>query len=149
MYRLLTGAWPFNAATEAELYTAITGRTYEPLREAAPHVSRRLAERIERAMAYDETDRYQTWRDLHDAPGHPRLVPRSWEPVAPHPNHLYCWIEIESGTTHQVCAWDAGGRYEIETRRMTGAGSRVTAFCGTAQGKRALGVFLRRTFDGL
>jgi serine/threonine-protein kinase len=148
-YRLLTGTWPFSGASEAEVYAAIVGGAYTPLRDAAPHVSRRLAERVERAMALREADRYQTWRDLHDALGHSRLVRRSWERIAPHPNHLLCWIETGSGTIHRVCVWHTVRGYEIETRRAIGAGSRVTSYCGRAPSDAALRVFLRRVFDRL
>ncbi len=152
LYRLLTGAWPFNGATDADIFAAIVQGTYVHLRDAAPHVSRRLADHVERAMAFAEADRYQTWRELHDALGDPNLVRRSWERIAPHLNHLLCWVEQGAGvgTTHQVCVWDAGsGRFDVETRRATGARSRVTAHCGTVANERALRVHLRRTFDHL
>lgn len=149
MYRLLTGAWPFNGASPADVYAAIVSRSYVPLRDAAPHVSRRLAERVERAMAFKEPDRYQAWLDLHEALGHPMLVRRSWARTAPHSGHLYCWIEFGSGTTHRVCVWGAGSGFEVETRRASGAGTRVAALCGIARNDKALRVRLRRTFDSL
>lgn len=152
LYRLLTGTWPFDGATPADVFAAIVQGTFVPLRERAPHVSRRLAGRVERAMASAEADRYQTPREFHDALGHPDLVRRSWQRVGAHPNHVYCWLEQSLGpaTTHQVCVWDAGGdRFEVETRRATAAGSRVTAYCGASRNQQALWVRLRQTFDHL
>jgi eukaryotic-like serine/threonine-protein kinase len=152
LYRLLTGTWPFDGGTPADVFAAIIAGSYPPIRDVAPHVSRRLADRIARAMAYAEADRYQSWRDLHDALGHPNLLRRSWERIGPHPGHTSCWLEFapDAGTSHQVCVWDIGaGRFEIETRRSTGAKSRVTAHCGIVANQHALRVRLRRTFDQL
>jgi serine/threonine protein kinase len=149
LYRLLTGLWPFDGQTPAEVFAAVVQGSFEPIRDIAPHVSRRLAERVEQAMAYNEADRFQTWQELHDQLGHPNLVRRSWARIAPHAGHTNCWLEAGQGTTHQVCVWQAGGQFEVETRRATGAQSRVQAHCGIAKNQSALAIRLRKTFDHL
>lgn len=72
------------AATAADVEAAAVNRAYVPLRDAAPHVSRRLAERLERAMAADPVDRYNSAMALLEALGQPGLTGRTWKRQAPH-----------------------------------------------------------------
>jgi serine/threonine protein kinase len=148
-YRLLVGGWPFNGATEADLGRAIVDRDYVRLRDAAPHVSRRLAERIEKAMAADPADRHISAMAMHDELGKPGLVQRVWQRQSAHSGHLACWLETRSGASHQVCAVDRGdGRADIETR-FEGSGRRIVDHCHSGITPRDLSVRLRQVFDHL
>jgi eukaryotic-like serine/threonine-protein kinase len=151
-YRLLTGRWPFDGATPGDLRAAVIGGGYVRIRDIAPHVSRRLAERIERAMSLDPAQRFLSARDMGVALADPSLVPRAWTRVNPHAGHVACWTEekIRSGALHTVCAIDRGGRtYEIETRFATPGGRRIAARCHANVVEARLLTRLRSVFDGL
>lgn len=149
-YRLLVGRWPFEGATQADLEKAIVNREYISLRDAAPHVSRRLAERIEKAMAADPADRYPSAMALHDELARHGLVRRVWHRQSAHPGHLACWLETPtSGIPHQVCAIDRGlGLADVETRFVP-SGHKVGSHCHYGIKPRDLSVRLRQVFDHL
>jgi serine/threonine protein kinase len=151
MYRLLTGAWPFEGPDPPALASAVVARQYVRLRDAAPHVPRRLADRAEKAMAASPGGRYASWREMHEDLGRHGLR-RIWQRRPPHPGHDRCWIEHPSGSgvSYQVCVTvDAQGHFQIETRRATGAGSRVLNYCLSARNESQLAVRLRDVFDHL
>lgn len=148
LYRLLAGSWPFRGASQADTEALVVQGRFEPLRTVAPHVSRRLADRVARAMAYNPADRYPSAGSMHDALGAPGLTPRSWQRTAPHQGHDRCWVEqprVRARTRHQVCV-AKGGDYSIDVRRATGAGGRLTRYCGTAQDDPELVRKLREIF---
>ena len=148
LYRLLTGTWPFRGATSAVTEALVVQGKFVALRIAAPHVSRRLADRVAKAMAYDPADRYPTAGALHDALGAPGLTPRSWQRAAAHQGHDRCWVEqprAQGRTRHQVCVVK-GRDYSIDVRRATGAGGRLTRYCGTAEDERDLVRKLKEVF---
>lgn len=148
-YRLLVGRWPFEGATEADVEAAVVDRAYVPLRDAAPHVSRRLADRIETAMAADEAARYSSAMALHDELGKRGLVGRIWQRQSPHPGHLACWRETQgSRSPLKVCVVDQGGRGDIQTQ-FAGSGRRIRTHCISGVRPRDLSVRLRRVFDHL
>lgn len=152
VYRLLTGKWPIEADTVEELKGLVLAGTYEPLRDAAPHVSRRLASRVERAMARAPQDRYQDWREMHDDLGRPGVVAGVWRPSTPHAGHDACWTEVRraSGLLHSVCVMPDGARtFEVETRRTAGAKTRVGDHCHSGVPRSRLPTVLRRAFDNL
>ena len=133
LYRLLCGAWPFDP-TRGPLPDQIVAGSYPPLAVVAPHVSRRLASRIARAMSVDPAARYQTARDMHKALGGKKLVPRAWQRVVPHAGHDRCWVErprLAGGKARfQACvARQPGARYKLICQRVTGARVRVAAHC--------------------
>lgn len=150
MYRLLTGEWPLDGPDDAEILKAILNRQYVRLRDAAPHVPRRLAERVEKAMAQAEGDRYATARDMHEDLGRHGLG-RIWQRIVPHPGHDRCWEEQRTrraGATHRVCVTrDPVGAFAIETRRASGA--RILRYCRSAANEPQLAVRLRDVFDHL
>lgn len=151
LYRLLTGSWPFDAATPAETEALVLTGSHVPLRDAAPHVSRRLADRVAKAMAYDPAARYPSAGALHDALGAPGLTPRAWQRIAPHVGHDRCWTEQprgRAGALHQVCVIKATD-YAIDVRRITGAGGRIARSCGTAHDARELVLNLKQVFRDL
>lgn len=150
LYRLLTGTWPFEGATAAETEAQVVAGAYEPLRDVAPHVSRRLADRVTRAMAFEPADRFASAAAMHDALGVHGLSPRAWQRVAPHPGHERCWIEHPDGKTpHQVCVTATGTTYDIDVRRAAGAQTRIVRYCHAARDEGQLRVRLRDTFDHL
>jgi serine/threonine protein kinase len=148
-YRLLVGRWPFDAATIPELRNSVVNRLYLPLRDAAPHVSRRLAERLERAMAADPGDRYPSAMALHHDLGQADLVRLVWQRVAPHTGHAACWQELRSdGPARQVCAIRQGTRTNLETR-FTASGRKLTAHCYSDVRAPEVSIKLRKIFDRL
>lgn len=148
-YRLLVGRWPFEAPTIPDLQKAIVTRSYVPLRDAAPHVSRRLAERLERAMAADPADRHPAAMSLHHDLGQADLVRLVWQRVAPHAGHAACWQEFRSnGPARQVCAIQRGTRMDLETR-FTASGRKTTAHCYPGVRGAEVSTKLRRIFDHL
>jgi Protein kinase domain len=150
-YRLLTGRWPFDGRTQAEVWAAARIGAYERVRDVAPHVSRRFAERIERAMALDPTNRFGTWREMHEELGRRSLVGNNWaRRVSAEAGHSRCWIEIRDGGPRRLCVMPgARGNFDIEVRHSAGAQRRITAACRTAITPARLGVALRDVFDSL
>lgn len=59
-YRLLTGDWPFEADTREDMRDLVPRGNYIRIRDRSPHVSRRLADRVERAMSLRPGNRYAT-----------------------------------------------------------------------------------------
>lgn len=146
-YRLLTGSWPFDGATIPDVHRAIADRAYRPLRDAAPHISRRLAERIERAMAADPAARHQTAMALHSDLGSPGLVGRVWQRQTPHAGHVACWLELSPpGAGHEVCLSDHGS-LSVDTHFVSGR--RISAHCRTGVRPAELSRRLRQVFDHL
>ena len=152
LYVLLTGFTPFERATEADVRAAVLEQRQPRVRDLSPHIPGVIQRRIERAMAFDPADRYPTANDFHEALGRPPASGRTWHRITPHSGHYRCW----EGGTHAneadltVCASvGATGRFEVETRRLTGNRPRILNCCGSAPDERALGVLLRRIFDRL
>jgi len=150
LYRLLTGRWPFEGPTPAEIERAVVAGRYPRVRDLAPHVSRRLAARVEKAMSYSAEDRYADAREMHDDLANPHIVRRVWQ-RRDHPDHEACWAEAPTrGSGHQVCVIaEPGGTHSIDVRRTTGARTRVTAFCASDCKASAIQVRLRKVFDNL
>jgi len=67
LYEALAGRVPFLADTFNELLFKIVLEKPEPLAAVAPHVDAMLAGIVERAMARDPNDRFQTAEQLRDA----------------------------------------------------------------------------------
>ena len=151
-YRLLTGAWPCDGANRDEIKAKSLAGDYVPLRDRAPHVSRRLADRISRAMALDPADRYASWRDMHVALSVDNLIPHDWSQPLPHTSHDRCWVEIPArgrGTAHEVCAIPNGRSLDIEVRPQTASRRRQPRKGRRGVEPRGLNVALRRVFDSL
>ncbi len=66
LYELLTGTPAFAAPSEVELIYAVRRAEPVPLRDLAPHLPEGLAEVVEKAMARDRRERYQTAGDFRD-----------------------------------------------------------------------------------
>jgi eukaryotic-like serine/threonine-protein kinase len=151
LYRLLTGRWPYDAATPEEVASAALAADYPPLRDVAPHVSRRLADRVKRAMAVNPADRFSSTNVMHDALVDQGVVDRVWQRIDAHAGHDRCWEEQGDGSrrAHTVCVMAAGSSYDFETRRQTSARTRLKKYTGRAGSDKDLAVNLRRVFDSL
>jgi serine/threonine protein kinase len=150
-YRLLTGCWPYEADTREELASVVIAGRYLRLRAIAPHVSRRLADRIEKAMDVRADVRYRSWREMHEDLGRSGVVTHVWRRDSHDPGHDRCWIQIQrAGRRHRVCVVaTASGQFDIDVRHADGARQRVTARCRSGIGPKRLAVELRRVFDAL
>lgn len=149
-YRLLTGIWPFDFVLRDDLRRLVPTGDYRRIRDLAPHVSRRLADRIEKAMALQPGDRYPTWRHMHADLGRVGVVGHVWRRTAPHNGHDRCWVQIRStrGSLHEVCVIGTGAnRADIDVRHAAGASRRVTRMCKTGVDERRMAVALRDVFD--
>lgn len=126
-YLLLVGDWPFWADDEESLAQEILAGHPTPLRLAAPHISRRLAQRISAAMSLDPDKRYRDAEAMLAALSAPGLVEPAWERVAPHLDHLQCWREVSrrSGQLREVCVEAGTGRRWDAVVRYVGSGHRV------------------------
>jgi serine/threonine protein kinase len=151
-YRLLTGAWPFDAPTTALLAPLVVAGGFVRVRDRAPHLTRRLADRVERALALGPADRFADWRAMHLELGRPRLVARVWEPHGPHPGHARCWRSIEpaGSPAYEVCTIPgAGSSQDIEVRRVGARSILVRGQCERAVPRGKALPVLRAIFDTL
>jgi len=64
LYFMLSGEKPFRGATSVDLTEAIISGEFVPLREAAPFVSGGVVDMVEKMLARDVDDRYQTCADI-------------------------------------------------------------------------------------
>jgi serine/threonine-protein kinase len=144
-YRLLTGRWPFAGSTAPDVERSTVDRNLVPLREVAPHVSRRLAARIDAAMAADPRDRFISAMAMHNELGRPGLIRRDWARQSPHPGHVACWRELDP-PSREVCVASNGKRFDVETRYGT-SGRRIVSYCSTGIRTADLGRRLRYLFD--
>lgn len=151
-YRLLAGRWPLDFASGEDAKAIVPGGGFTRLRDVAPQVSRRLAERIERAMALDPSDRYQSWHEMHAALGDHDLVRSAWRRETSHAGHQRCWTEVRSagGALRSVCVIPVDAdTVDIEVRHAAGARRRLGNAGRTAVNRRRLAVALREVFDTL
>ena len=102
-------------------------------------------------MALDPTNRFGTWREMHEELGRRSLVGNNWaRRVSADAGHSRCWIEIRDGGARRLCVMPgARGNFDIEVRHSAGAQRRITAACRTAITPARLGVALRDVFDSL
>jgi eukaryotic-like serine/threonine-protein kinase len=152
LFRLVSGDWPVWATTRAAFKPLVLAGSVTRVRDAAPHVSRRLASRIEKALERDPARRFQSWREMHEELGHPGVVARTWRPIAPHTGHRSCWDEATPvrATRYTVCAFaDRSDLVEVETRRDTTARTRVVRHCRAGIRQIDLPKRLRAIFEDL
>ena len=147
LYRLLTGEWPYQHPDWPELKRLVTTGDCRDLRDLSPHVTNALARRVRRAMAVDRRERYQSAKEMHVDLATVDMG-RLWQPMVPHPGHRACWSEepVDRRTPHAICVVSSGPRFAIETRRATGARSRIAAACLDNLRERRVPVELRRIF---
>jgi serine/threonine-protein kinase len=148
-YRLLTGEWPFEG-TRDELRLAVPLGKYVPLRDRAPHVSRRLGDRVRKAMELDPADRFADWREMHAELGRHGVVANVWRRIATHAGHDRCWTEHQAETRakRRVCVVTTQANLvDIEVRHADGAGRRLPRLSKAGVDVRRLDVALREVFD--
>jgi eukaryotic-like serine/threonine-protein kinase len=144
---LLAGQPPVNLSGIkgiAARMAAAAAQTTPRLREVAPHVPASVAPVIERAMAVNPADRYQSVAEFSAALGSRSTKPRRWRRTNEHAGHLGCWrgerpgkstyiLRLEQGATAKQCT--------VTTRHSTGAkvpnGSRTASMRDAAQAVRA------------
>ena len=149
-YRLLTGRWPYELRSRDEARAIVPSGRFFRVRDVAPHLPRRLADRIEKAIALDPSDRYPSWRAMHVDLGRPDLVDQAWRPQSPHPGHARCWTEVRrSSSPRQVCLSAASGQFNVEVRYATGSNRRLSGLCRYGLVEDRLAIELRRVFDAL
>jgi serine/threonine-protein kinase len=146
-YWLLAAQPPVNLAgitgIPARMATA-AAQMAPRLREVAPHVPAAVASILERAMALDPADRYQTVADFSAALGSRSTKPRRWRRTNQHPGHLGCWVGQSPGKSTYVLCLEQGATAKqctVMTRHATGAkvpnGSRTARMRNAAQAVRA------------
>lgn len=148
LYALLAGRYPFEGAP-SDLQKAIVSGECPSLRDLAPHLPRRLADRVKKAMALNPVDRFESAEAMANALVTPSPFKRVWERIPAHSGHYCCWEEVRTrGTRLQVCVVaGASPRFTIETRRSSGAQTRLRDYCRLASNESALRVTLRDIFD--
>jgi serine/threonine-protein kinase len=132
LYRLLTGSWPVVDPDWATFRRRVTTGDYVDVRDVAPHVPVALARVLRQAMSISADDRFATALAMHDALARLRL--RSvWQPEPPSATGVRRWLQSAGprDTVHRVTVTPAGKRFVVETRRATGAETRVAALCAT------------------
>jgi serine/threonine-protein kinase len=67
MYEMLTGVRPFDGPTEIATMQRVMRGAFTPVRELAPHAPESLAKVVERLLARDRNERYQTAEEVLDA----------------------------------------------------------------------------------
>lgn len=151
-YRLLTGVWPFKARTRDEMRLLVPSGRYMRIREIAPQITRRLAERVERAMSVEPADRFGSWEEMHAALGGTNLASSAWRRQRGHSGHDRCWTEVRSrrGSLRDVCVIVVGSRlFDIEVRHTAGARKRILAKGRQRVEAARLPVALRDVFQRL
>lgn len=146
LYRLLTGIWPFEAATLGDLSRAIRAGTARPVRHLAPHVPRVLSDRVRRALAVERANRYQSAGQMAADLGRIRLRHR-WSEEPPHAAHRRCWRDDWRGLS--VCYFSDASGITIEARRQTPTSPRIRAGCRYDVAESRLAIELVRVFDAL
>src|SRR6266498_3039748 len=125
-------------------YKQAAAQTAPRLRDVAPHVPAAVASIVERAMALDPADRYQTVADFSAALGSRSTKPRRWRRTNEHAGHLGCWRGERPGKRSYILCLEQGAtpkQCTVTTRHATGAkvpnGSRTAPMRDAATAVRA------------
>lgn len=103
--------------------------------DVAPHVPKHVATAVEKAMARDPRDRYDSVTAFASALGDRPAVKRRWTRTDEHAGHLACWRgEPKSGGSVYVTCLEQGSRptQAVITTRHVG-GNCISRGCRTAQ----------------
>lgn len=149
LYHLLTGSDPFLRSTPNEMVEAVRAQTLARVRDAAPHVPRTLAMRVERAMSTDPWKRFQSAGEFHDGLADVVAIKIDWLRIAAHPGHYACWYgrHLLGGMDMGLCVTRSDNSFEIETRKAGGTRRRVARGCKWVRDDRQLRISLRDIFD--
>jgi serine/threonine-protein kinase len=147
MYRMLTGEWPVDWPGDFKtLRDRVLAREFRDLADLAPHVPGTFIQIVRSAMAPSPSDRFGSAEQLSMDLSRVDLG-RQWARIPSHVGHESCWTDAPGGrAARTVCVTLSAGRYQILTRRATGAGSRIRNLCLTEIVPRRLGIELRRVF---
>lgn len=137
-YWLLAGRRPyeFPAAADFAARMAMVAADAPPrLSDVAPHVPKYVASAIDKAMARDPLDRFDSVTAFASALGQRPAVARRWSRTDEHPAHLACWRgEPQShGSTYVMCLEQGSPPTQaaITTTHLS-SGRRVSAGCRTS-----------------
>lgn len=130
LYALLSGNYPTTTANA-------------PLRDVAPHVSQALAQRVQKAIAIDPTERYETATALDRALGTLPVASRDWRRTDEHNGHACCYRGTGGGKADvTVCLVPTGTRHEVVAQHQP-SGRRISAACRSAAPSSASARHLR------
>ena len=140
-YWLLTGKPPhdFGNLTDPAAKMALVAAQPPPrLRDVAPHVPSQVAATIEKAMARDPADRFDSVLDFAAALGARHAIPRRWTQTDEHPAHDACWRGVPrgGGSTYVLCL-EPGPRASQRSviARHASSGHRITSECRVIQAR--------------
>ena len=144
LWRLLTGCWPYDAETEAELVALMRGEKRKRLRHVAPHVHRSIAQVVESALDPRPDFRPASADEMEHLLAGTKTHAKNWvRPPSDSGGAEY--RSTGSGSPLTVIVASDGWRRIVETRyRKSGRRLRVGCFETTAS---RLAVDLRRLFD--
>lgn len=125
LYWMLAGVPSYNAVpglTPAQLAVAAASNMPVAVRDRAPHIGQALAQRVNRAMARDPADRYESASAFSAALGNLPAAKRHWIRTDECGGHWGCWRGVaESRSTVLICAIPAGAnRYHIRGSKLPG-----------------------------
>ncbi len=145
MYRLLSGAWPVEEPDDFSVFRQrVRGSRYKRLADLAPHLPKALTSIIRRAMSVDPTTRFASAEDMNIALGRLDLGRRPAR-TATHDGHVSCWADApQTGPARETCVVEVNGRFDITTRRASGARTRITELCRSGVARVDLATELRR-----
>lgn len=147
LWRLLTGAWPYDAEREEDLAAMMRAGDRPRLRDVAPHVHRSIAAVVERGLHPDPSERPATASEMASILADTQLHQRRWVRREPRP-HDSLLFESTGGGSKIVVAVRLDGRRRVVESRHAGSGNRIRAACFETTAAR-LAVDLRRIFDTL
>ena len=143
LWRLLTGDWPFDAATEDEL-AGLMREGNRRLRGTAPHVHRSIARVVESALDPNPEARPSTADEMAHLLSDTRTHPRNWIRCSAD-NGIVRYRSTAGGSPIVVVVAEEGSQRIVETRYEE-SGRRVAAGCfQTTRGQ--LAQRLRVLFD--
>lgn len=148
LYWMLAGVPPFTRrGSLLAMAPEIARSSPVSLRDVAPHVSRALAQRVDRALQREPARRYGTAGEFAAALGTLPPSSRRWVRSNEHANHVGCWRGQGAGATVLVCAAATAGKITVSATKLP-SGRAVRGAGGVATA-RTLPVVLRKAFAAL
>lgn len=147
LYWMLAGMPPFSPTRHESLRglaPEIARSSPGPVRDLAPHISRALAQRVERALQREPARRYATAGEFAAALGSLPQPSRRWVRTNEHVEHVGCWRGQGSGAIVLVCA--ASTASKITVRAMKLPSERAVRGVGGVATTRTLPMLLRKAF---
>lgn len=155
LYCLLTGWYPYtdlNPTDVGALRVLVAAGPPTPVRDLAPHVTRGLATRVDRALAQSPSDRQDSAAQLDSTLGELPPAARHWRRAATHVGHALCWESVPPPRDAiRVCVLPSqsrASRLDIDVARIS-SGNRIRSRCKAGVTTAALPGALRATFEGL